>query len=275
MRIDAHQHFWHLDRGDYAWLTPKLEAIYCDFNPDDLRPLLTSSGIDGTIVIQATDTEAETGFLLSLADKHDWILGVVGWVDMASVTAAQSIAHFSRHPKFVGIRPMIQGIDDDAWMLRPSLDGAIAALIEHNLCFDALVLPKHLKNLAVFLETHPDLRVVIDHCAKPEIRNDGFQPWADQISKIAENSGAYCKLSGLVTEAAADWVGSEITPYAKHILSCFGARKVMFGSDWPVLNLAGDYHSWYKLVQSLTNGYAQPQKDAILGENAKNFYLDR
>ena len=176
MRIDSHQHFWDLSRGDYDWLTPDLFEIYRDFSPVDLEPLLASNKFDGTVVVQATDTEAETEYLLSLADRHDWIWGVVGWVDMENPAAPARIAEFAEHPKFVGIRPMIQGLEDDAWMLRPALAPAISALIEQNLCFDALVLPRHLGHLKMFLSRYPDLKVVIDHGAKPNIKADQFQP---------------------------------------------------------------------------------------------------
>lgn len=273
MIIDAHQHFWKLSRGDYDWLTPELAPIYQDFSPDDLAPLLRESGVDGTIVVQATNTEAETEYLLALADKHDWILGVVGWVDMQANTASQSIARFAKHPKFVGIRPMIQGIEDDEWMLRPALAPAISTLIKHNLCFDALVLPKHLPHLAKFLQTYPDLRVVIDHCAKPEIRNQQFQPWAEHIKHIADSSNAFCKLSGLVTEASADWDNKDIIPYAEHILNCFGPERVMFGSDWPVLKLAGEYQGWLQAVQSAIDKYPPKQQAFVLYKSAENFYL--
>ncbi|OUS07383.1 amidohydrolase [Rhodobacterales bacterium 52_120_T64] len=275
MKIDAHQHFWKLDRGDYDWLTPELAPIFCDFAPSDLLPLLKQQGIDGTIVVQATDTEAETEYLLSLARDNDWILGVVGWVDMEAKSAPGSIAKFAKNPKFVGIRPMIQGLEDESWMLRPSLTPAITALIEHELCFDALVLPHHLEYLSQFLEIYPDLPVVIDHCAKPEIRSGEFQPWADQIQSIADNSNTMCKLSGLVTEANIGWVAEDIIPYATHILKCFGPDRVMFGSDWPVLNLAGNYGDWLRLVETLCSDFSTVSKTAIFGENASRFYLPK
>lgn len=273
MKIDAHQHFWILERGDYDWLTPDLAPIYRDFTPDDLHPLLKAEGFNGTIVVQATDTEDETDYLLSLADAHDWILGVVGWVDLEGEDATARIAKFAENRKFVGVRPMIQSLEGDDWMLRPTLAPAISALIAHGLCFDALVMPRHLPHLQKFLNTYPDLPVVIDHCAKPEIRSDLFQPWADQIKEIAENSTAMCKLSGLVTEAKPDWTAEDILPYADHILTCFGPDRVMFGSDWPVLNLAGNYKKWSALARTLCLELSAIEKDAVFGETARRFYL--
>lgn len=273
MKIDAHQHFWKLDRDDYDWLTPELEPIYRDFAPSDLQPLLEKEGIEGTVVVQATDTEAETEYLLSLAQTHDWILGVVGWVDMEADCAPDCIAKFAKDPKFVGIRSMIQGVEDDDWMLRQTLQQAISALVEHGLCFDALIQPRHLTHFLQFLENNPDLNVVIDHCAKPNIRSGQFQPWADQIKSIANNSTAMCKLSGLITEANSNWTADDIKPYANHILECFGPKRVLFGSDWPVLNLAGDYKVWSELAQDICAGLSKQEKGAVFGDNAYNFYL--
>ena len=272
MRIDSHQHFWDLSRGDYDWLTPDLSEIYRDFGPADLEPYLATNKIDGTVVVQATDTEAETEYLLSLADKFDWILGVVGWVDMEKSTAPAQIAEFAEHPKFVGIRPMIQGLADDAWMLRPTLEPAISALIEHNLCFDALVLPKHLVHLKPFLARHPDLKVVIDHGAKPNMKSDQFQPWADQMASIAQKSSAYCKLSGLVTEAASGWIDDDIVPYARHVLGSFGPERTMFGSDWPVVNLAGSYDAWAQAAAQFCSHLEPKDVSSVFGLTATNFY---
>lgn len=272
MKIDAHQHFWQLHRGDYDWLTADLGAIYRDFIPTDLLPYLQEAGITGTILVQATNSEEETEYLLKLADEFDWIFGVVGWVDMEAKSAPKIIARFAGNKKFCGIRPMIQGITDDEWMLRPNLHSAIKTLIKHNLTFDALILPRHLLHLQKFLQMYPDLPAVIDHGAKPQIRAGIFQPWADNIQNIAENSKALCKLSGLITEANADWQVQDILPYAQHILKCFGAQRVMFGSDWPVVNLAGDYQKWYQLAMNICASLNPQEQDHIFGLTAKKFY---
>ena len=273
MRIDSHQHFWSLDRGDYDWLTKDLAPIYRDFTPVDLHPVLRANKIDGTILVQAAATEAETEYMLSLAEKHDWILGVVGWVDMESPNAAQSIARFAQNPRFVGVRPMIQDIADPNWMLKPELAPALGALVDHGLRLDALLKPQHLTPLHRFISLYPDLRIVIDHCAKPQIREDAFQPWADQIAQIAATSTTMCKLSGLVTEAKADWADQDIRPYAQHVLDCFGPERVMFGSDWPVLKLAGEYDAWVEFVQCLCAELSQFQIDSVFGGTARRFYL--
>lgn len=249
MKIDAHQHFWKLARGDYRWLTPDLVSLHRDFEPEDLRPLLKAAGIDATIAVQAADTEAETEYLLSLAEKHDWILGVVGWTDLEAPDAPEKIAQMAQHPKLVGFRPMIQDLEDDAWMLKDTLRPAITAMEKHNLTFDALVMPRHLQPLQEFLEAYPDLRVVIDHGAKPEIRNGQFDTWAADMRKIATTSQAFCKLSGLATEAAPNWQTKDLSPYVTEILQAFRPDRVLFGSDWPVLNLASTYEVWLAVAQ--------------------------
>jgi L-fucono-1,5-lactonase len=267
MKIDTHQHFWKLDRGDYGWLTPDLVPLYRDFLPEDLEPMLKACGIDGTIAVQAADSEAETDYLLSLTDRYKWIIGVVGWVDLEAQYAVASIERLAQHPRFVGLRPMIQNIEDDAWMLRGALRPAIAAMVDHNLTFDALVMPRHLDHLKTFLTRYPDLKVVIDHCAKPEIRNDAFEPWASHITELAGFPNVFCKLSGLVTEAREDWTPEDLKPYIEHVRKAFGPDRTMFGSDWPVVNLASSYEQWHEVFQSFeqnSDGRAQLSPDAAL-----------
>lgn len=272
MTIDTHQHFWKLDRGDYDWLTPDLAPLYRDFLPEDLAPLLQGSGVDGTIVVQAAATVAETEYMLSLADRHDWILGVVGWVDFESPEAPATIARLAEHPKLVGLRPMIQDIPGDDWMLREALRPAIAAMIAENLTFDALVMPRHLGHLKTFLARYPDLRVVVDHCAKPEIRNGAFAPWAAGISEIAAVQTTFCKLSGLVTEASDGWTPADLAPYIEHVLEVFGPDRVLFGSDWPVLNLQSDYGQWHALVRGVLSTRSEKEQAAIMSATAQRAY---
>lgn len=273
MIIDTHQHFWKLDRGDYGWLTADLAPLYRDFLPKDLEPLLKNAGVDGTIVVQAADSEAETEFLLGLADQHDWILGVVGWVDLAADQAAQSIARLSAHPKLVGLRPMLQDLPDDQWILNEGLTPAISAMIHHSLTFDALVMPRHLPYLKQFLKTWPELRVVVDHCAKPAIRSGAFQPWAADLAEVAAFPQVMCKMSGLATEAGDNWTAKDLAPYMDHVLTVFGPERVLFGSDWPVLTLAGSYSDWWATLW--TNCLEQATKtdrQRILETNPRTAY---
>ncbi|MEP2531463.1 amidohydrolase family protein [Shimia sp.] len=272
MKIDAHQHFWKLDRGDYDWLTPDLAPIFRDFLPDDLAPLLKANGVDGTIVVQAAETEAETEYLLSLTDQYDWILGVVGWVDMEAPHAVQSIERLAQHSRLVGLRPMIQSIPEDDWMLKREILPAIEAMQAHNLTFDALVLPKHLVHLKTFLERHPNLTTVVDHCAKPEIRNNLFQPWADEIAVIAAFSNVFCKISGLATEASHDWDITDLAPYIHHVQTMFGPDRTMFGSDWPVVNLASDYSQWNSAFESVLADISQTDQRSFSARAAIKAY---
>ena len=272
MIIDTHQHFWKLDRRDYAWLSPDLEPLYRDFLPEDLKPILRETGVGGTIAVQAADSEAETEYLLSQADQNDWILGVVGWVDLEAPHAVASIKRLVAHPKLVGLRPMIQDIEDDAWMLKDALKPGIEAMIEHDLTFDALVMPRHLEYLKSFLMRYPDLCVVVDHCAKPEIRRKAFEPWASQIKVISEFSNVFCKISGLVTEANAEWEKADLMPYIEHVIKVFGPRRIMFGSDWPVLCLQSSYSQWHDLVLSQLKALSEHDQNFIMTETALKAY---
>lgn len=274
-RIDAHQHFWKLSRGDYSWLSPELGVLYRDFLASDIKPLLTEAKMDGTILVQAADTVDETRFMLGLAAEHDWILGVVGWVNMETDDAAKIIHELAENPKLVGIRPMIQDIPDDEWMLRDTLRPAIQALIDENLTLDLLVLPRHLLHLKTFLKRYPDLSCVIDHGAKPDIRNEAIEIWSQHVADIARTTTVHCKLSGLLTEANDQASIEDIAPYAFHILKCFGAERVMFGSDWPVLLLANTYQSWLDMVEQLIADLPQADWEAIFGGTAANFYLTK
>ncbi len=271
-RIDAHHHFWDPARGDYGWLTPDLTALHRPFGPDDLAPLLGQAGIQGTVLVQAAPTIAETEYMLTLADGCDAVQAVVGWIDFNDPSHRLHLEHFARHPKFRGVRPMIQDIADVDWMLHRNLDWAFAALIDLDLTFDALTHPRHLPNLMQLLLRWPDLRVVIDHASKPAIRERAFEPWAADIGLIADGTSAYCKLSGLVTEAGANWQEADLKPYVDHLLESFGAGRLMFGSDWPVCTLASDYLRWVDAAERLVAGCSAGERLAIFGANAVQFY---
>jgi L-fuconolactonase len=273
--IDAHQHFWRTARGDYGWLTSALGAIYRDFMPDDLAPMLARHGITGTILVQAAPTVAETRFMLDIARDTPFVKGVVGWTEFEAAYAPAAIAELATDPLLVGLRPMVQDIADDDWLLRPALKPALDAMTAHHLVFDALVLPRHLPRLKTFIERNPELSVVIDHGAKPFIRDRVMEPWATDIAAVAAFPHVMCKLSGLVTEAAPDWQPSDIVPYAAHILKTFGPRRVLFGSDWPVVNLGGGYDRWRETALGAIAHLNEADRAAILGGNAQRLYLSR
>jgi len=272
MRVDAHQHFWRLERGDYGWLTPELGVLYRDFGPEDLRPRLTTRGFEASVVVQAAPTLAETRFLLELAAQTDFVAAVVGWVDLEAPCVLGELDALQRAGSLAGVRPMIQDIADPDWMLGDTLTPAIRGLAERGLAFDALVRPHHLSRLRVLLDRHPDLRVVIDHAAKPDIAGGGFDAWAAEIAVIARETRACCKLSGLVTEAGEGWGIDDLVPYADHVLACFGPERVLWGSDWPVCELAGGYARWFEATETLLRGLLPARRDAVLGGNAASFY---
>jgi len=272
MRIDAHQHFWRLDRGDYGWLTPDLTPLYRDFEPEDIAPHLFANGISGTVLVQAAPTTAETDFLLGLADQHKMVRGVVGWVDFESPTAAEEISSIAEHPKLVGLRPMIQDIDDDAWMLKAELTLAFEAMIATGLVFDALTLPRHQSNLSKLLARHPELRVVVDHASKPEIALNRFDDWAEQMVRLARDTNAFVKFSGLVTEASQNWTADDLKPYVEHLVAQFGPDRLIWGSDWPVCTLASTYDRWCKTTEALLVGLSEKEQSAVWGVNALRLY---
>ena len=272
MRIDAHQHFWTIARGDYGWLTPDLAPIYRDFGPKDLAPLMDAAGIEGTVLVQAAPTVAETEFMLSLADQSSFIKGVVGWVDFDSADAPAQIERVAAHPALVGLRPMIQDIPDPHWMLGDALTPAFEALQHHDLTFDALTLPQHLGPLRQLLTRHPQMRVVIDHGSKPLIRDGVIDGWAEDMAALAQDTQAFCKLSGLVTEAAPDWSVDDLRPYVDHLLTTFGPDRLIWGSDWPVCTLASTYERWLETTDTLLGDLSDTERKAVLGGNAARAY---
>ncbi|CAD6517796.1 amidohydrolase family protein [Paraburkholderia sabiae] len=274
MQIDAHQHYWNPERGDYGWLTPELAPLYRTFGPDDLAPLRERAGVSRTVVVQAAPTVDETRYLLDLASNEDSIAGIVGWVPMLDPDAPTLIAELAQKPKFKGIRPMLQDLPDDDWIANPVLKPAVDALIAHDLAFDALIFTRHVDALDTFIERFRQLRIVIDHGAKPPIRDGsaGWHAWAEGITRLAKHPHVHCKISGLATEAAQGWTEATLRPYVDHLLAAFGPKRLMWGSDWPVLNLNGDYLLWHSIATLLLSSLADGERDAIFGDNAAAFY---
>lgn len=273
MRIDAHQHFWSLARGDYGWLTPALGVIHRDFGPADLEPLLAQHGIERTILVQAAPTQAETAFLLDIAAQTPFVAGVVGWADFDAPDIAARIAALSADPLLVGLRPMVQDIADDRWLARPELAPAFAAMADHHLVFDALLKPRHIAPMLTVLERHPDLPCVIDHGAKPDLAGGDLAAWREGMTALAAHPQVFCKLSGLVTEAQEDWTIATLHPAVDHLLAVFGPGRLIFGSDWPVVTLRASYARWYAVATALLAGLTEAQRAAVLGGNAEKLYL--
>jgi L-fuconolactonase len=269
--IDAHQHFWRLDRGDYGWLTPTLETIYRDFLPEHLAPQLKAAGIHSTVLVQAAPTVAETRYLLELAHANAFIAGVVGWVDFEAADAGETIDALAADDKLLGLRPMIQDIPDSEWMLEERLAPAFESMIDHGLVFDALVLPKHLPALRELIARYPDLHMVLDHGAKPPIRSGDLGEWKREIATLASESNIVCKLSGLVTEANA------ATPAAlreafDHLLTSFGPARLMWGSDWPVCELVCSYDDWRTTGDELLASLSPHDRELINSQVAQETY---
>lgn len=275
MMIDAHHHFWTVARGDYGWLTPDTGVLYRDYGPDDLLPQLGEHGISATILVQCAETLAETRFLLDIAQRTAFVAGVVGWIDFTAPDAPATIDELARDPLLIGLRPMVQDLPDDDWLLRRDLKPAMDAMIEHGLVFDALIYPRHLPRLGAFLDRYPDLDVVLDHGAKPPIRDAVLDPWRADVAAIAARPRTLCKISGLATEARPDWRASDLRPYVDHLRSVFGAKRLMWGSDWPVLNKAGSYANWRKAAETLLSDLPAEDREAVFGGNAERFYLSR
>lgn len=270
--VDAHFHCWQLARDDYRWLTPALAPIYRDVAVKDWQEQSAPHGVQGGVLVQAAATEAETYFLLTQADANPRVLGVVGWVDMLAPDAPARIEALARHPRLKGLRPMLQDIADPQWILQPALAPALHAMVECGLVFDALVKPVHLPNIVTLAQRHPDLRMVIDHAAKPDIAAGQWQPWADDMLRVAGETQAYCKLSGLMTEAGPNPAAGAVTRWGKRVLKSFGARRVVWGSDWPVLELAGSYAQWWSETQKILATLDAVDRAAVMGGNARDLY---
>jgi len=276
--IDAHQHYWRLERGDYDWLTPKLGPLYRDFEPADLATQLNACGIASTVLVQAAASEAETRHLIALARQHASIAGIVGWVDFEAADVGERVARLVEEGAgaLKGFRPMIQDIADPLWLGRSALDGAFEALIAADLSFDALVMPHHLELLRQRLQRHPGLRAVLDHAGKPDIAGGvgtpAFEAWARQIRLLARETSIGCKLSGLLTEAPAGADAAVLDPVVAHIFDCFGPARVLWGSDWPVLTLRAGYGQWFEMARALVQRYAPGHEQAVFANNARRFY---
>lgn len=273
--IDAHQHFWHPARGDYSWMAPDDPVLARPYLPADLLPQLDAAGVSGTVLVQAAPSVAETHYMLGLADATPRVLGVVGWIDFDRPDEAETLARLAAHPRLVGIRPMIQDIPDASWMLREDVAWAYRALVSHGLVFDALGTPRHLAPFLELFQRHPDLRVVVDHCMKPQIRDAdpaAFRRWADGIARIARETSAMCKLSGLVTEAPAGIGVEALRPCVEHVLEAFGPSRILWGSDWPVCRLRVEYGQWLETARLLTDHLPAPDRAAIFEGNARTLY---
>jgi L-fuconolactonase len=274
MFIDTHQHFWNLSEAEYPWLTPAYGPIYNTFHPRDLAPLISQAGISKTVLVQSANSYEDTASMLTHADYNDWIGAVVGWVDLLNPDATQKrLEQYRQHPKFRGIRHLIHDEPDPDWVVQEVVIESLKILASHNLTFDIVaVFPNHIRHIPTLSERIPDLKMVIDHLAKPPIKDRQMSPWSDQMRTAAQSPNVYAKISGLNTAAPENWSSEDLKPYIDFALENFGSNRLMFGSDWPVCLLAGDYQKvWNETNKAIVN-YPQADKDAILGGTAISFY---
>ncbi len=274
MKIDTHQHFWKLSEVEYPWLIPAYGPIYDTFGPNQLEPFVRASGIDKTVVVQSANSYEDTASMLVHADYNDWIGAVVGWVDLLDPEATNKrLEQYKQHPKFRGMRHLIHEEKNPDWVIQDVVIESLKVLASHNMIFEVVaVFPNHLKHVPTLSAKVPNLKMAIDHLAKPPIKDKGMSPWSDQMKAAAENPNVYAKVSGLNTAAAADWSARDLKPYIDFAVECFSPKRLMFGSDWPVCILAGDYNQVWTQTNKAIEGYSQSDKDAMLGDTAAEFY---
>ena len=276
LRVDSHHHFWTIRRHDYGFLRPERAVWWRDYLPADLAPHLARHEIAGTVVVQAAPTVAETEWLLDLVADVAFVWGVVGWLDLTvpPEQLRRALGRLRQHPKFVGVRPMLQDLDDDAWICRPEVLRNLKVLADEKIPFDLLVYPRHLPHVLKALAAVPHLHAVLDHLGKPPIAARAFEPWATDVARLAAFPDVWCKISGMVTEA--DWPHAQvadIVPYVRHVVDVFGPQRLMFGSDWPVCLEAASYDEVVTLAElTLSAAVGTEERAAIFGANACRFY---
>ncbi len=273
LKIDSHQHFWKFDPVRDSWIDESMSVIQRDFFPEDLEPVLKANGIDGCVIVQSDQSEAENHFQITNADKHEFIKGVVGWVNLSAPNIEERLAYFTRFKKLKGFRHVLQGEPQRDFMLNPEFLNGISLLNKYNFTYDILVFPDQLKFAKQFAEKFPEHRFVIDHIAKPFIKDNIIEGWKEDMEAIAEHKNVYCKISGMVTEAKWDgWKKSDFYPYMDVVANAFGTDRVMFGSDWPVCLVAAQYGEVLDIVKDYFSGYSDAEKEKVFGGNAIEFY---
>jgi len=273
MRLDAHQHFWHYHPAQHVWMTDQMAVLRRDYLPDELAPLLQSIRFDGTIAVQARQMVEETEWLLALALEYDLIKGVVGWVDLRSPQIHAQLERYARHPRLVGVRHVVHDEPDDQFMRRPDFRRGIALLREFKLTYDLLLFPRHLPVAVELVREFPEQPFVLDHIAKPAIRDGTISPWDRGLRELARCGNVWCKLSGMVTEARwKQWRPADFHRYLDVVLEAFGPERVMIGSDWPVCTLSGDYAAVMGIVMDYVQQFPPAVRAGILGENCVRFY---
>jgi L-fucono-1,5-lactonase len=273
MIVDSHQHFWQVGCFDYPWMTPEVEVLCHDYLPPALAPVLQRNGVENTILVQASNSLEETRWLLQLAEQNSFIAGVVGWVDLTADGFAEQLAEFTRHPRFKGVRHLVESEPQDDWLMQPRVRANLRELARRGVAYDLLVHTRHLKCASMVADSCPELRLVVDHMAKPAIARGQIDDWSRGLSEMAARPNVWCKLSGLVTEADwTSWRAEELKPYLDSALEAFGPQRMMFGSDWPVCLLAASYDQVLEAFEQLLVDVDEENKRRIFSENAIEFY---
>ncbi len=272
IRIDSHQHFWHYNPIKHAWIDDEMAAIRKDFLPEDLAPVLLENNIAGCVAVEANQTEAETNFLLQVANQNQFIKGVVGWVDLRSENINERLAYFSQHSAIKGFRHVLQS-EEPEFMLQNNFVNGIAALQQFGLTYDILIFPKHLKAAIELVQKFPNQPFVIDHIAKPYIKAGLIDEWKQDMNAISKFENVYCKISGMVTEANYhSWKPADFTPYMDAAVVAFGTKRIMYGSDWPVCQVAGNYQQVLSIVEHFFASFSETEQQDFFGNNATRFY---
>ncbi len=273
MIIDSHQHFWKYEAVKHSWIDEDMKVIRRDFLPEDLAKVYQQNNIDGCVAVQADQTLEETDFLLNLASKNDFIKGIVGWLDIRGNDIEAVLETYSKQEKLKGLRHVVQGEFDHNFLLRPNFLRGIAALEKYNYTYDILVFPHQLGSVLEFVKRFPNQKFVIDHIAKPYIKDGFFDGWANQMKEIAKQKNVFCKVSGMITEADYQtWTEAQLQKYMEVVFNAFGTERIMFGSDWPVCLVAGNYKQVKEIVTHFISKFSKTEQDAIMGENAIKFY---
>ncbi len=272
-RIDAHHHLWKYDAPQYPWISESMGILQRDFLVQDLLDVLTESGIDAVVTVQARQALAETRWLVELARHHDFIRGIVGWVALTDPRAERDLEHFSKHAKLKSVRHALHDEPDDLYILREDFNRGIKLLKDFGLRYDLLIFERHLPQTIEFVDRHPNQIFIVDHIAKPRIREGVISPWRENITELARRENVFCKLSGLVTEASwRSWTEADLDPYLQIVLAAFGAKRTMFGSDWPVMLLGSSYKRWVDVVQRSISQLSEYEQERILGKTATEVY---
>jgi L-fuconolactonase len=272
MHIDAHQHFWRYDPAEYGWIDDSMSVLRRDFLPAHAKHEMDAAGFDRCVAVQARQTVEETRWLLSLADRHPFVVGVVGWADLQSPTVEAELAELARHPMLVGIRHIVQS-EPDGFLSQRAFRNGLAHLERFGLAYDILIHPRHLPDAIRLVADFPAVRFVLDHLAKPEVRRGAIDDWARDLKRLASYTNVCAKLSGLVTEAEwRAWTADQLRPYLDAAFACFGADRLMIGSDWPVCTLAADYSRTMRLVLDFVERLSNTERQAVLGGTAQRFW---